>query len=74
MPIYPKVLDEATSALDVNTERMLYSMLVEKGVAVVSTLATTNSTCDSRCSRMRQSHFVQICLDFPCFSKLNCDV
>jgi len=30
------VLDEATSALDVNTERMLYSMLVAKGVAVIS--------------------------------------
>ncbi|CAE7356098.1 unnamed protein product, partial [Symbiodinium microadriaticum] len=29
------VLDEATSALDVNTERMLYSMLVAKGVAVI---------------------------------------
>jgi len=30
------VLDEATSALDVNTERLLYSMLVEKGVSVIS--------------------------------------
>eukprot|EP00439_Symbiodinium_sp_Y106_P015504 s2544_g2.t1 len=34
------VLDEATGALDVNTERMLYSMLVAKGVAVISNMAT----------------------------------
>lgn len=30
------VLDEATSALDVATEKLLYSILVERGVAVVS--------------------------------------
>ncbi|CAJ1425343.1 unnamed protein product [Effrenium voratum] len=30
------VLDEATSALDVNTEKLLYAMLVERGVAVIS--------------------------------------
>lgn len=30
------VLDEATSALDVATEKLLYSILVERGVAVIS--------------------------------------
>ncbi|CAK8988406.1 Uncharacterized ABC transporter ATP-binding protein sll0182 [Durusdinium trenchii] len=30
------VLDEATSALDVNTEKLLYQILVERGVAVIS--------------------------------------
>jgi hypothetical protein len=35
----PEVLDEATSALDVATEKLLYSILVERGVAVIRFLA-----------------------------------
>jgi ABC-type uncharacterized transport system fused permease/ATPase subunit len=33
------MLDEATSALDVATEKLLYSILVERGVAVIRFLA-----------------------------------
>ena len=38
---WPEVLDEATSALDVATEKLLYSILVERGVAVIRFLADT---------------------------------
>ena len=40
-----KVLDEATSALDVNTEKLLYAMLVERGVAVISYLHVLAHAC-----------------------------
>ena len=39
----PEVLDEATSALDVATEKLLYSILVERGVAVIRFLDDTYS-------------------------------
>ena len=75
-PIYPKVLDEATSALDVNTERMLYSMLVEKGVAVVSPLATTSSTCEFQVQEKEAKSFCPNLLGFPSygFPTPHCDV